>query len=130
PTKSVQANNNVTEMAQEAAAATNMNTEEVEATPQHEVSSHQENPQRNPEQPEVDDISRATGIRTTRSTYANTARAFVTTKQLKDNVVKRRQGTKKTLTKAVQMEETSDGTFLKSTVADQVMGSPGYEFLC
>ncbi|TVU13762.1 hypothetical protein EJB05_37188, partial [Eragrostis curvula] len=56
----------------------------------------QENPQRNPEQPEVDDISRATGIRTTRSTSANTARAFVTTKQLKDNAVKRRQGSKKT----------------------------------
>ncbi|TVU05322.1 hypothetical protein EJB05_48480, partial [Eragrostis curvula] len=28
------------------------------------------------------------------------------------------------LTKAVQMEETSDGTILKSPVADQVMGSP------
>lgn len=37
----MQANNNVTEMAQVGAAATNMNTEEVEATPQHEVSSQQ-----------------------------------------------------------------------------------------
>lgn len=27
------------------------------------------------------------------------------------------------------MEETSDGTILKSPVADQVMGSPGFEFL-
>ncbi|TVU19072.1 hypothetical protein EJB05_35202 [Eragrostis curvula] len=64
------ANNNDTELAQVAAAATNMNTEEVEATPPHEVSSRQ-------------------------------------------------------LTKAVRMEETSDGTILKSPVADQVMGSPG-----
>ncbi|KAL6643598.1 hypothetical protein ACP70R_018364 [Stipagrostis hirtigluma subsp. patula] len=48
------------------------------------------------EQPEIDDISRATGIRTTRSTSANTQRAFVTTKQLKDNAAKKRQGSKKT----------------------------------
>lgn len=92
-----QANNNVPESAEVAAAATNVNTEEVEPNPQNEVSADQvENPQSNPVQSEVDDISRATGIRTTRSTSANTARAFVTTKQLKDNAVKRRQGAKKT----------------------------------
>ncbi|TVU34226.1 hypothetical protein EJB05_16057 [Eragrostis curvula] len=34
---------------------------------------------------------------------------------------------KRQLTKAVQMEETSDGTFFKSTVADQVRGRGAHD---
>ena len=53
-------------------------------------------------QSEVDDISRANGARTTRSIATNTTAAnmtratFVTTKQLRDNALKKRKGGKKT----------------------------------